>query len=112
MKSLNYNSFIRSNNLGDCDEETKTVALIKHLSQEINPRILLEDFPQSEFQAKFFGMLFSLFGLGFTSFFTSGFLGFCFFDEVVERRNFIGLNPFFVKKNIQLEQCLRTPDER
>ena len=54
MKQMNYNAFIRENNLGDCDEETKTVALIKALSQEISPRILLEDFPQSEFQAKFF----------------------------------------------------------
>ena len=54
MKLLNYNAFIKSNNLGDCDEETATMALIKQLSQEISPRVLLEDFPQSEFQAKFF----------------------------------------------------------
>ena len=30
------------------------MALIKRLSQEICPRVLIEDFPQSEFQAKFF----------------------------------------------------------
>jgi len=30
------------------------MALIKKLSQETCPRVLLEDFPQSEFQAKFF----------------------------------------------------------
>ena len=54
MKSINYNEFLTQQNLNDCDEETQTVALIKCLSQEKVPRILLEDFPQSEFQAKFF----------------------------------------------------------
>ena len=29
-------------------------ALIHHLSMEISPRILIEDFPQTEFQAKYF----------------------------------------------------------
>mmetsp|Transcript_15594 Transcript_15594/g.19611 ORF Transcript_15594/g.19611 Transcript_15594/m.19611 type:complete len:311 (+) Transcript_15594:900-1832(+) len=54
MKLLNYNDFVSEQNLGECDEETKTIALIKQLSQELSPRLLLEDFPQSEFQAKFF----------------------------------------------------------
>ena len=48
MKLINYNEFISEKNLGDCDDQTKTMALIKRLSQEICPRILLEDFPQSE----------------------------------------------------------------
>ena len=54
MKLINYNEFLTSNNLCDSDEETQTTALIKQLSGEISPRVLLEDFPQSEFQAKFF----------------------------------------------------------
>ena len=54
MKLINYNEFLTSNNLCDSDEETQTTALIKQMSKEICPRILLEDFPQSEFQAKFF----------------------------------------------------------
>ena len=45
MKLLNYNDFIEEKNLGDCDDQTKTMALIKRLSQEICPRILIEDFP-------------------------------------------------------------------
>lgn len=54
MKLLNYNEFVQANSLADVDEETATSALIKQLSQEISPRMLVEDFPQSEFQAKFF----------------------------------------------------------
>ncbi len=45
MKQINYNEFLREQNLNDCDEETQTVALIKCLSTEKVPRILLEDFP-------------------------------------------------------------------
>ena len=54
MKLLNYNEFVVEQGLTDCDDEEKTTALIACLSHEIVPRILLEDFPQSEFQAKFF----------------------------------------------------------
>jgi len=54
MKLLNYNGFVAEQNLGECNEEIKTMALIKRLSQETSPRVLLEDFPQSAFQAKFF----------------------------------------------------------
>lgn len=54
MKLLNYNDFVTEQNLNDCDDEEKTNALIACLSNEVSPRILLEDFPQSEFQAKFF----------------------------------------------------------
>jgi len=54
MKLLNYEDFVFDKNLDECDEETKTEALIKRLSQELSPRILLEDFPQSEFQANYF----------------------------------------------------------
>ena len=54
MKLINFNQFLEEQNLNDCDEEQQTSALIKQLSQEICPRILLEDFPQSEFQGKFF----------------------------------------------------------
>ena len=44
---------IADNKLQDEDDEVITTALIKDLSREISPRVLLEDFPQSEFQAKF-----------------------------------------------------------
>jgi len=49
MNLLNYNEFIKESDLGDADDETKTMALIKRLSGETSPRVLLEDFPQSEF---------------------------------------------------------------
>jgi len=49
MKMLNYNDFVCKESLEDVDEEAKTMALIKRLSEELSPRILIEDFPQSEF---------------------------------------------------------------
>lgn len=36
------------------DEEVVVQALVKRLSMEVSPRVLIEDFPQTEFQAKFF----------------------------------------------------------
>lgn len=54
MKMINYNTFVEEKGLTDCDEEEKTQALIACLSMEIMPRVLIEDFPQTEFQAKFF----------------------------------------------------------
>ena len=32
MKLINYNEFVKEKNLGDCDDQTRTVALIKRLS--------------------------------------------------------------------------------
>lgn len=54
MKMFNFCDFVTAQNMDNCDEETQTIALIKHLSKEVSPRVLIEDFPQSEFQAKFF----------------------------------------------------------
>ena len=54
MRMINFNDFVRDQKLQGKDDETVTMALIKQLSQEIAPRVLLEDFPKNEFQAKFF----------------------------------------------------------
>lgn len=54
MRLINYNDFVTEAGLDDSDEEAQTMALIKRLSAELSPRVLLEDFPQSEFQAKLF----------------------------------------------------------
>lgn len=54
MKLLNFQDFINEKGLKDADDETVTTALIHRLTQEISPRVLLEDFPQTEFQARFF----------------------------------------------------------
>jgi adenylate kinase family enzyme len=45
MKMLNFPEFVRENNLTKKDDETQTTALIAHLSKELQPRVLLEDFP-------------------------------------------------------------------
>lgn len=54
MSLLNFPDFVQESNLQGSDEETVVCALIKRLSLELSPRILLEDFPQTVFQAKFF----------------------------------------------------------
>lgn len=54
MHLLNFTKFVKEHGLKGKDDETVTMALIKHLINEIHPRILLEDFPQNEMQAKFF----------------------------------------------------------
>jgi len=54
MKLLDFDKFVTDNKLTDLGDEEVTMALIKHLSDEISPRVLIENFPKSEFQAKFF----------------------------------------------------------
>ena len=54
MQTLNYGKFVKDNGLKGKDDETQTMALIKHLIGETAPRILLEDFPQTETQARLF----------------------------------------------------------
>ena len=54
MKLINFDNFVAESRLQDEDDEVVTSALIKMLSRENCPRVLLENFPQSEFQAKFF----------------------------------------------------------
>lgn len=49
MKLVNFNDFVSDNKLDGEDDETVTMALIKQMSKELAPRILLEDFPQTEF---------------------------------------------------------------
>jgi len=49
MKSIKFPDFVKEQNLGNKDEETVVVALISRLSLELSPRVLLEDFPQTEF---------------------------------------------------------------
>ena len=51
---LDFDQFLSSEKLTNKDDETKTLALIKRLVEEINPRVLLENFPQNQFQANFF----------------------------------------------------------
>jgi len=45
MKLLNFPEFVKERKLGSKDDETVTSALIAYLSEELQPRVLLEDFP-------------------------------------------------------------------
>ena len=55
MVRLDFNQFLKDCGLtGSEDEEAIVMALIQHLSCEVSPRVLIEDFPQTEFQAKYF----------------------------------------------------------
>lgn len=54
MCHLNFNSFVQARGLADCSEEQVVSELISHLAGEVMPRVLIEDFPQTEFQAKYF----------------------------------------------------------
>ena len=53
-KQLNFSKFVESNGLTDQDDDTTVMALIKQLALEIQPRVIIEDFPQTEYQARFF----------------------------------------------------------
>ena len=56
MTVLNFDHFLKSSDfdINDYDDEEATLALIKYLVNETNPRILLEDFPRTEKQARLF----------------------------------------------------------
>ena len=49
MAHIDFPKFLCENGLEGKDDETVTCALIKRLSEELKPRVLLESFPQNEF---------------------------------------------------------------
>lgn len=52
---LKMNEFLAQENLlTEKSEERIVMALIKRLANEVSPRVLIKDFPQTEFQARFF----------------------------------------------------------
>lgn len=53
-KLINFFDFIKHNGLEHSDDDTVVLALIQQLALEIAPRILIEDFPQNQYQARFF----------------------------------------------------------
>ena len=56
MEVLSFDKFIKESgfNPNSYDDEEVTMALIKRLINETSPRVLLEDFPRSEKQARLF----------------------------------------------------------
>jgi len=53
-KLINFRSFIKENQLKGKDDEEQVLCLINSFNYEEHPRVLIEDFPQNEFQAKFY----------------------------------------------------------
>lgn len=51
---LNFHAFKAGNGLADAGEEEVVLKLIQTLAEEPKPRVVLENFPENVFQAKFF----------------------------------------------------------
>lgn len=47
MSHINFTEYLEANELGDCDDDTICQHLIKKLSEQIEPRAIIEDFPQN-----------------------------------------------------------------
>ena len=54
MSLLDYTTFLKDNGLLQRSEEEQTKELIKYLVEQPSPRVLIEEFPQTENQAKYF----------------------------------------------------------
>lgn len=54
MIVLNFDQFLHENGYSGDDDEEVTLALVKRLVNETAPRILIEDFPRTETQARLF----------------------------------------------------------
>lgn len=53
-KLIKFQDFIKAHGLEHSDDDTIVLALIQQLALEIAPRISIEDFPQNQYQARFF----------------------------------------------------------
>lgn len=53
-KLVNYGKFLKEQGLESCDDDEQVLSLINSLASEICPRVILEDFPRTIYQAKFF----------------------------------------------------------
>lgn len=53
-KSINFDKFVSERGIEDSSDDAKIMALVQELSQEICPRVLIEDFPKTCYQAQFF----------------------------------------------------------
>ena len=54
MKHIDFTKWVVEQQLEDQDDETVCLQLIQTLAEEQQARVVLEDFPKNEFQAKFF----------------------------------------------------------
>lgn len=48
-KKISFTNFCQENDLVDKDDDTMVLALINQLSQEICPRVIITDFPQTAY---------------------------------------------------------------
>ena len=53
-KLIKFQDFIKAHGLEHSDDDPIVLALIQQLALEIAPRISIEDFPQNQYQARFF----------------------------------------------------------
>lgn len=53
-KLIDFREFLKDNGLEGQDDELVTTRFIKSLSQEVTPRVILENFPQNLVQARYF----------------------------------------------------------
>lgn len=51
---MKFDDYVKSSGLSGQDDDSIVLALIQTLANEISPRIMIEDFPQTKYQAKLF----------------------------------------------------------
>lgn len=49
MNMINFDEFVVEKGLQDADDETSCMALLSHLSKEVKPRVIMENFPKNAF---------------------------------------------------------------
>lgn len=54
MRHVDFNHFVKASGLVGQDDEAKTAAFLEHISKDTKPRIVVENFPQTLTQAKYF----------------------------------------------------------
>jgi hypothetical protein len=54
MLSLSFEEVVKKDEDGNYDDEEATLALIQRLVNETAPRVVIEDFPRNEKQARLF----------------------------------------------------------
>jgi len=54
MKMMDFQTFLRDKNLTEKTDEEKVKGLIQHLVNETAPRVLIQEFPETETQARYF----------------------------------------------------------
>ena len=54
QKLINFGDYLQAKSLQGADDDTVVMSLVQSLAEEISPCVMLEDFPQTKYQAKLF----------------------------------------------------------